>query len=165
MKLLWICLQASLLSSLLSTTNANRKWLEESPLEEKQSHTVENHKEQETYNAVNEARGRQLLDSNSVGKTSKVEEKPAFNLPNDKENSNESNQPKPAFNLPNDKENSNESNQPNYISGTGHDEGSDKGNTEEINPYIHYRGSTVDNHHQITIDDFRRVYHNPGSHP
>ncbi|KAL4191349.1 hypothetical protein AMTRI_Chr07g29420 [Amborella trichopoda] len=139
MTILWIFLHAFLLGSLLSPTNANRKWLEENPLEK-------NHKQQETYNAVNDARGRHLLDRNSVGETSKV-------------------QAKSAFNLPNDEEKSNESNQPSSISGNGHDEGNDNGNTEENDPYNHYHGSTIDNHHQITIQDFQRVYYNIGFHP
>ncbi|KAL4191356.1 hypothetical protein AMTRI_Chr07g29480 [Amborella trichopoda] len=138
MKILWICLQTFLLCSLLSTTNGNRKWLEEKPLEK-------NYKQQETYYPLTDARGRQVLDSNSLGKESSVQEKPAFNPPNDQENSNERNQP-------------------NNISGTVQDEGKDNGNTEENDPYNHYRGSTIDNHHQITIDEFRRGNHYPGPH-
>ncbi|KAL4191350.1 hypothetical protein AMTRI_Chr07g29430 [Amborella trichopoda] len=129
MKILWICLQAFQLSSVLSTTNANGKWLEENPLEK-------NHKQHETCNAVNDARGRQQC----------LQEKSAFNLPNDQGNSNESNQP-------------------NYISGAGIDEGNDNGDTVENDPYNHYRGSTIDNHHQVTIDDFRRMNPDLRSHP
>ncbi|KAL4191354.1 hypothetical protein AMTRI_Chr07g29470 [Amborella trichopoda] len=130
MKILRISLHAFLSSSLHSTTN------------EKRIDRVENHEQYETYNAVNAARGRQLLDNNSVGETSNVQEKPAFNLPNDQENSIGSNQP-------------------NYLSGTSHYESNDNENIEENDPYDHYGGSTIDNHHQITIDNFRKVYHNP----
>ncbi|ERM94872.1 hypothetical protein AMTR_s00009p00120180 [Amborella trichopoda] len=102
--------------------------------------------QEEDNNAVNDARGRQLLDSKSVEQASKVQEKSAFNLPNDQGNSNESNQP-------------------NYISGAAVDEGNDNGDTVENDPYNHYRGSTIDNHHQVTIDDFRRMNPDLRSHP
>ncbi|ERM94873.1 hypothetical protein AMTR_s00009p00120610 [Amborella trichopoda] len=65
----------------------------------------------------------------------------------------------------NDQENVDVSKQPANSDENSSVEGISNGNTESNETYNHNQSSTIDNHHQISTDDFRRISHVPGRNP
>ncbi|ERM94874.1 hypothetical protein AMTRI_Chr07g29450 [Amborella trichopoda] len=145
MKILCLCLLAIVLSLMISMTDAKRILMEGNHHVVKPKLRIEEYA-QAASEAEKHAIERQLLHNNVVEKTNKKHENSVIDDVNYQENGDVNKQPA----------NSDENRSA---------EGISNGNTESNETYNQNRSSTIDNHHQISIDDFRRIPHEPGPTP